>query len=107
MEGVIMMREESLYVPGLLQKGASIRIEVDGEPLEAFEGQTIAAALIAAGRHILRHTPKGSPRGIYCGMGDCFDCLVEVDGEPSLRSCITPVRAGMRIRTPGPFGGGQ
>jgi len=101
------MGAESFYAPALVKRGATIQIEVDGEPMQAFEGQTIAAALIAAGRRILRYTPKGSPRGIYCGMGVCFDCLVEVDGEPSLRSCITPVRAGMRIRTPGPFAGGQ
>lgn len=77
-------------------------IEVDGEPVSSFEGETIAAALLASGRRVLRYTASGKPRGMFCGMGACFDCVVEVDGDPSVRSCITPVRPGMKIRTPRP-----
>lgn len=97
------MEHDSLRIQQFLRGGQAIQIEVDGDPVQAFEGETIAAALMASGRRILRYTPDGSPRGIFCGMGACFDCVMEVDGDPSVRSCITPVRPGMRIRTPSPF----
>ncbi len=73
-------------------------IEVDGRPVSAQPGQTVAAALIGAGITVFRHTPTGAPRGIFCGMGVCFDCLVTVDGLADQRACITPVRPGMRVR---------
>jgi D-hydroxyproline dehydrogenase subunit alpha len=73
-------------------------IEVDGRPVPAEPGQTIAAALIGAGITVFRHTPIGAPRGVFCGMGVCFDCLVTVDGLADQRACITPVRPGMRVR---------
>ena len=74
-------------------------IEVDGRPLPAEAGQTVAAALIAAGIVVFRHTPAGAPRGIFCGMGVCFDCLVTVDGLAEQRACMTPVQRGMRVQT--------
>jgi predicted molibdopterin-dependent oxidoreductase YjgC len=72
-------------------------IEVDGAPIPARAGQTIAAALLAAGVRVWRKTPSGAPRGIFCGMGVCFDCLVTVDGLADQRACITPVRPGMQV----------
>jgi predicted molibdopterin-dependent oxidoreductase YjgC len=72
-------------------------IEVDGQPVTARPGQTVAAALIAAGRRTFCHTPGGAPRGLFCGMGVCFECLVTVDGLAAQRACITPVRPGMKI----------
>ena len=48
---------------------------------------------------VFRHTPTGAPRGIFCGMGVCFDCLVTVDGLAEQRACMTPVRRGMRVQT--------
>ena len=74
-------------------------IEVDGRLVPAESGQTIAAALIGAGITVFRHTPTGAPRGIFCGMGACFDCLVTVDGLVEQRACMTPVRQGMRVQT--------
>jgi predicted molibdopterin-dependent oxidoreductase YjgC len=74
-------------------------IEVDGRPVPAELGQTIAAALIGAGIVVFRHTPTGAPRGIFCGMGVCFDCLVTVDGLAEQRACMTPVQRGMRVQT--------
>lgn len=97
------MEYDSLRIQKFFQRGRPVEIQVDGEPVLAFEGETIATALIASGRRILRQTQKGTPRGIFCGMGVCFDCVMEVDGEPSVRSCITLVRPGMRIRTPRAF----
>jgi predicted molibdopterin-dependent oxidoreductase YjgC len=77
---------------------ARFNIEVDGRPVSAEPGQTVAAALLGAGITVFRHTPTGAPRGVFCGMGVCFDCLVTVDGLTDQRACITPVRPGMRVR---------
>lgn len=96
------MERELLRVVKLFQRGSPIQILVDGDLVQAFEGETIAAALLASGHRVLRHTTKGSPRGIFCGMGACFECLVEVDGDPSVQSCVTLVRPGMQVRTLGP-----
>lgn len=101
------MEQGSLRADKLFQRGRPIQIEVDGEPVQAFDGETIAAALIASGRKVFRHTSSDRPRGIFCGMGACFDCVVQVDDDPSVRSCITPVRAGMKIRTVKPAEGGE
>ncbi len=99
------MEQGSLRVRELFLRGRPIEIEVDGEPVQAYEGESIAAALLASGRRVFRHTAGGRPRGLFCGMGACFDCLVQVDDDPSVRSCVTQVRAGMKIRTARPAGG--
>jgi thioredoxin reductase len=70
----------------------------DGEPLTARPGQSLAAALTDAGKRVFRQTAKGSPRGIFCGMGVCQDCLVTVDGTPNQRACMTLVAAGAEVR---------
>lgn len=76
-----------------------VRIDVDGEEVRAYKGETIAAALSAEGRRVLRHTTRrGQPRGLFCGMGICFDCVVVVDGQPGVRACRTLVADGMRVR---------
>ena len=75
-----------------------IELTVDGTPLEAPEGQSLAAALLNASQDTLRNSPAGNPRGLYCGIGICQECRVVVDGTV-VRSCITPVTAGMRVTT--------
>jgi D-hydroxyproline dehydrogenase subunit gamma len=83
-----------------METGTPVTIYVDGVPVEAHEGQTIAAALFAAGRVVLRRTRRHKePRGVYCGMGVCFECRVKVGEEPALRACLTLVADGMHIRT--------
>jgi predicted molibdopterin-dependent oxidoreductase YjgC len=83
-----------------VQRGCAITVFVDDEPIEAYEGETIGAALLASGRRVLRRTSyAAAPRGLFCGMGVCFDCAVDVDGRHRLRACITEVRDGMRIST--------
>ncbi len=72
-------------------------IQVDGQALPAHSGQTVAAVLLEAGLRAWRLTASGAPRGVYCGMGACFDCTVEVEGVGELRACMTPARPGMRI----------
>ena len=71
----------------------------EGESLHAKDGQSLAAALLANENRITRRTRMNSkPRGIFCGIGICFDCLLVVDGVMNQRSCITPVREGMVVR---------
>ena len=67
----------------------------EGEEVEARPGQTIAAALLVAGHRTLRHTRRGgAPRGVFCGIGACFDCLVVHNGVPGTRACLTAVGEG-------------
>src|SRR4051812_29580895 len=77
---------------GAVERGAPVPITVDGEPLTAYRGETLAAVMMAANRRTLRRSPRhGTPRGIFCGMGICYDCLMVVDGRPNVRACMTPV----------------
>ncbi len=63
----------------------------NGQTVTARRGESLAAALTAAGIRTFRTTAKGAERGIFCGMGVCQDCLVEVDGKPNQRACMTKV----------------
>ena len=75
-----------------------VTIYFNGQPVQAYEGDSVAAALTASGVRVFRHSTRlGSPRGIFCGIGHCTDCAMEVDGVPNTRVCITPVRDGMKI----------
>lgn len=74
-----------------------VRFTFDGQPLEARPGDSIASALTAAGIRAFRTTQRGEPRGLYCGMGVCQDCLVTVDGRRSQRACMTLARADMDV----------
>ena len=66
---------------GKLEKRNKVTIEFDGKPIEAYEDEPIAAALMAAGIHVLRYTPKyHEPRGVFCAIGQCTDCMMIVDG---------------------------
>lgn len=79
-------------------RGAAITIIVNGRPLRAYEGETVHAALLAGGLLTLRRSRTlDEPRGIFCGMGVCQECLVTVDGVPHQRACMLPVAAGMEI----------
>lgn len=78
--------------------GQRVTFTFNGEPVAAEEGEPIAVALLAAGHWVLRRADKGAtPRGLYCGMGHCYECRVTVDGVPNVRACLTPVRAGMQV----------
>lgn len=81
-------------------RGERLTFTFDGKRVTAFKGESVAAALLAAGERVLRVTAgRGSPRGIFCGMGVCYDCLMVIDGEPSRRACITLVMPGMKVET--------
>lgn len=73
---------------------------MDGRAVKAFAGETVAAALLAAGRRVLRTTARRrEPRGMFCAIGICFECVMTVDGRPNVRTCQTPVRPGMRVES--------
>ncbi len=74
-------------------------ISVDGEPVPSVPGQTVAGVLLAAGRRSWRTTGSGAPRGVFCGIGACFDCLVTVNGVPDVRACRRRAADGDEIRT--------
>ncbi len=94
------MNAKSLRLAGNVERGRAIQLRVDGQLIPAYEGETVAAALLAAGRRTFRQrVPGGDPRGIFCGIGMCFDCLVTVDSTQIVRACVTPVREGMQITT--------
>lgn len=85
--------------------GAPVEISVDGRPLTAYPGESIAAALLAAGQPVFRRAPhSGAARGMFCGIGVCFECLVTVNGVRGVRACVTPVQPGMVIWTRSPEG---
>jgi predicted molibdopterin-dependent oxidoreductase YjgC len=72
----------------------------DGSPVPFDEGQSVAAALLGQGVRSWRTTRvSGRPRGVFCGIGICFDCLLVVDGRPNVRACITAARPGMVVRS--------
>jgi len=83
-----------------LQKRNRIAVQIDGVSIEGCEGQTVAAVLAANGIRLLRRTSKsGAPRGVFCGIGICYECLVTINGVPHQRACATLITAGMSINT--------
>ena len=83
-----------------LDRGQPFQFFLDGEAIAAYPGESIAAALIAHGRYAARQTPKaGVPRGYFCGMGVCWDCVMVVNGTPNVRTCRTEATPNMKIET--------
>ncbi len=81
------------------KRGRKIYFYFEGQKIEAYEGEPIAAALHAAGIMKLSESLRfHRPRGFYCAIGKCSSCFMEVDGVPNVRTCITPVREGMQVR---------
>lgn len=84
----------------LSDEALTISLMVDGSPVAAARGDTVAAALLAAGiTEFCRSPVSQSARAPFCGMGVCFDCRVTIDGEASRQACLTPVRDGMTVVT--------
>jgi predicted molibdopterin-dependent oxidoreductase YjgC len=72
----------------------------DGSAMTGFEGEPVAAALRAAGVLIHRYTKKRhEPRGIFCAIGRCTDCVMIINGQPNVRACVTPLEEGMTVKT--------
>jgi sarcosine oxidase subunit alpha len=83
-----------------VQRGQAFEIEVDGVPVVAYEGETVAAALMAAGIRTTNKTAgRKEPRGVCCGIGLCYGCTMVIDGVPNTRTCQTLARPGMHLET--------
>jgi predicted molibdopterin-dependent oxidoreductase YjgC len=80
-----------------VKRAGTLRIYVNGRETCAYRGETVLAALLAAGYTVLRRDKKGRPRGAFCGMGACYECLVSINGMPNRRSCMIEVEEGMEI----------
>jgi predicted molibdopterin-dependent oxidoreductase YjgC len=93
-------RVENHPILGKLKKGKKVKIVVDGKEMDAYEGEMIASALLAYGKRIFRYTKRyKKPRGVFCAIGRCTDCVMIVNGVPNIRTCVTPVEEGMKIET--------
>jgi D-hydroxyproline dehydrogenase subunit gamma len=87
-----------IRIRGALERPRTVTLQVDGTPITAHAGESIAAALLAAGIRRLGESPlAGAPRGAFCYMGVCQECLVRIGGIAA-QACITPVRDGMVIQ---------
>jgi predicted molibdopterin-dependent oxidoreductase YjgC len=84
----------------------SLTFTFDGREMLGLEGEPIAAALRAAGVMIHRYTKKrNNPRGLFCAIGRCTDCVMIVNGRPNVRTCVTPLEEGMVVKTQ--YGAGE
>ncbi len=83
-----------------IERKHKIKLTVNGETIQAYEGETVLAALIASGYKTLKTNPVSQkPRGALCGMGICFECAVTINGVPNTRACMTEVQEGMVVET--------
>lgn len=79
-------------------RGQAMHLTVDGKLIEAFEGETVVAAMLAAGTPFDRDH-SGAPRAPLCNMGTCFECTAVVEGRAATRTCLVPVREGLTVET--------
>lgn len=81
----------------MIKRSAEISFEFDGETYPAFDGETIGSALLRAGVLNIRNAPSGAPRGMFCLMGACQECVVEVAGK-KVEACRTEISDGLKIK---------
>ena len=92
------MRVEKHPILGDATERETVNITVDGRVIQARKGESIAAAMLAEKLRICRRTAKlKEARGLFCGIGQCTDCVMQVDGVPNIRTCITEVQEGMVV----------
>ncbi len=95
-----MYRIENHPILHQFDKGQRVSFLLDGKEMEGFAGEPIAIALRNSGVLVHRYTAKrAEPRGIFCAIGRCNDCVMIVDGTPNVRTCVTPLQAGMNVET--------
>jgi sarcosine oxidase, subunit alpha len=96
--------EDLRTLPAAEPRGPAITIDLDGQPVRAHLGEPVAVALYASGIRLLARSPKyHRPRGLFCASGHCASCLVRVDGQPNLRSCLIPARQDLRCERQNAF----
>jgi predicted molibdopterin-dependent oxidoreductase YjgC len=102
---IFYLKEEKLRINkhpilGEYEKGKEVQITVDDNRIKAYEGEMIATSLVAAGIKVFRYTSKyNEPRGLFCAIGRCTDCVMVVNNVPNVKTCVTPVENGMVINT--------
>ncbi len=91
-------KKTSTRIP--IHRGPQLQVIVNGRPVEAYLGETVAAVLTVSG-HLKLPPPahSGIPGSLFCGMGVCYSCLVTINRVPNQRACVTPVAEGMNIET--------
>lgn len=88
-----------MNAPGSPEGPKRIKFYFDEEPIEAYEGQSVAIALWAAGRRSLRKSVRlGEPRGMLCGMGTCQECVIDIDGRRR-EACLTLAQSGLFVKS--------
>jgi D-hydroxyproline dehydrogenase subunit gamma len=95
----VLTMAEAMRIDRGLERGAPFEFQVDGRSVPAFAGESVAAALMAAGRHALRVTAGGESRGYWCGMGVCWDCMMWLEDVGGVRTCQLAAAPGMRLRS--------
>jgi len=93
------VKDRRLPLGGVVERGPAVTVLLDGEPVTAYLGETVATVLFAQGAIATRTTVGGSPRGVFCGMGVCFECRAVVNGKAHCRSCQIVCEPGMDVRT--------
>ena len=82
------------------KRGEKFIFSFNGQEIEGYAGETVAAALHASGvRELAKSLKLHRPRGLFCAIGHCSSCLMVVDGQPNIRVCVTKVRPGMKVET--------
>lgn len=95
-----MTRIEEHPVLGKKEDARPVTFHFDGKEYHGLEGEPIATALKAAGVMVHRYTKKDhQPRGVFCAIGRCTDCVMVVNGKPNVRTCVTPLVQGMYVET--------
>lgn len=99
---MIKNRITAWKLPGVeisLPEKAIVTFFFDGAPIEGRDGEPVAMSLWAQGQRVLGYNEEsGNPRGVFCNIGQCFECRVTVDGRRDQRSCLTFVKEGMQVR---------
>ena len=89
---------KAMRIGPVSDRGASLEIIVDGDPIQAYSGETVAAALMAAGRWT-HQIHNGRPLAAFCNIGVCYSCLMTINGVSGVRACQTHVADGLIIET--------
>ena len=85
-------------------RGKAVSITVDGKRIRAYENETVGMSILAAGKRTLARSIKfHRPRSMFCSTGTCHRCLMEIDGIPNRRACLTHVKDGMIVRSQNSF----
>lgn len=85
---------------GVPQKGRLVNFTYDGQKIQGYEGEPIGSGIKSGGNFDSPLHEEGAyARGIFCAIGRCTDCVMVVDGVPNVRTCVTPLKAGMKVQT--------